>query len=221
MSHYHAEIIIPPTDDVEEAIEQVLAPFNENPPSTDDEESEWLTRHAFWDWYVIGGRWAGAKLVHGLDMEAFYAELQESEITVSNITMGKQTISPPSQMGKVDAIWRKRFPDSPFDSCPVFSNAGDRLHGDVLSLSQIDRGVVCATCIIAKPSYSDPLRLDAGYLVRRSIWNGVNHQDTMWDGTVGSALVAYDDNLTHASHEYRKDRIPTDDWLVVTVDYHS
>lgn len=56
--HYCLELIMPPTDDVKAAVEQILAPFREE--NTDPDAS----RQPFWDWYIVGGRWSGHKLKH-------------------------------------------------------------------------------------------------------------------------------------------------------------
>lgn len=45
--HFHLEVIMPPTTNVEGALEKIMAQFDEN-----NEDAS----HAFWDWYVIGGR---------------------------------------------------------------------------------------------------------------------------------------------------------------------
>ena len=56
--HMSALVIVPAedADNVERAVAELLAPYNEN--SFDYECGEW----AWWDWYVIGGRWAGEVL---------------------------------------------------------------------------------------------------------------------------------------------------------------
>lgn len=56
--HYHCETIMPPVKDVEIAVENILNPFNENVP----ESADYDPRDAFFDFYSIGGRFAGAKL---------------------------------------------------------------------------------------------------------------------------------------------------------------
>ncbi len=48
--HYHLEIILPPTEDIEKAIAEILQQFDEN-----EEENT----NSFWDWYQIGGRYTG------------------------------------------------------------------------------------------------------------------------------------------------------------------
>ena len=53
--HYHLEVIMPPTADISTALDDILKPFDE---SCEDEDLKSVT---FWDWYVIGGRWAGKK----------------------------------------------------------------------------------------------------------------------------------------------------------------
>src|SRR5262245_27782076 len=108
--HYHLEVILPPVDNVEQAIGQILEPFDENGKDEDGHRNS----HAFWDWYVVGGRWAGAKLQAMLDpkkLEEFNAELTKRKVTVSGIQAGKQELSPASQIPMVDALWNEFFPD--------------------------------------------------------------------------------------------------------------
>lgn len=47
--HYHCEIWFPTRAEIKSAIDKVMAPYCE----------EGSSKRAFWDWYVIGGRWAG------------------------------------------------------------------------------------------------------------------------------------------------------------------
>lgn len=92
--HYHLEIIMPPVDDVVAAVEQIMQPFDEN---AEDEYGNRNT-HTFWDFYVIGGRWAGAKLEAMLDPDekgVFFDAIQEKGITVAGLTCGKQRLDPP------------------------------------------------------------------------------------------------------------------------------
>ncbi|GAF91717.1 unnamed protein product, partial [marine sediment metagenome] len=97
--HYHCEIILPPTDAVESAIAEIMAPFDEN---NEDEETR---SPSFWDWYQIGGRWSGSKLTDHFDkdkLKNFHAELENRKVTVSGFQCGKQDISPASQIPMVD-----------------------------------------------------------------------------------------------------------------------
>jgi len=52
MGHYHAEVLIPSKENVEEQVEEIMSPYYEE---NEDEEAIKL-----WDWYMIGGRWKGA-----------------------------------------------------------------------------------------------------------------------------------------------------------------
>jgi len=52
--HFCLEIIMPPTQDVSAAVEQIMKRYDEN--GSDDDGCR--NSHAFWDWYVIGGRYA-------------------------------------------------------------------------------------------------------------------------------------------------------------------
>src|ERR1700756_1074148 len=170
--HYHLEIVMPPTDDVNAAVTQILAPFDENA-----ETSEYhSTNHAFWDFWNIGHRWSGAKLMAVLGKDRisdFHATLTKAGITVSGLQFGKQTLKPSDQAEKVNMMWRDAFPDSPVRECPIFDNyKGD--YGDVMPLRDCRQDMTCDHVIIAGPKY-DRSGLEAKYMVMESVWNGVTH----------------------------------------------
>ena len=151
--HCQCEIIIPPTDDVKSAIESIMAPFSEN---SGDEDHD--SRNAFWDFYVIGGRFAGEKLLAGLDkdkMDRFNQWCQDEKITVSGVVCGKQSLSPESQIEKVDTMWNELFPreDGLQVACPVFGHSNDQydsesiIDGDICQLGDA-KSVNCGRVII-------------------------------------------------------------------------
>ena len=49
--HYHMELLMPPTDDVEGAVKRALSPYMQG----EDDMPVW------WDWYTIGGAWKEVK----------------------------------------------------------------------------------------------------------------------------------------------------------------
>lgn len=224
--HYRAEIIMPPTDDVEQAVNQIMAPFYEGADGSDDYVSE----HRFWDWWQIGGRYSGAKLTDSYDkskIEAFYEWLRSEEITVSGLIMGKQEISPSSQIEKVDKKWNEIFPleSGQIVPCPLFAHAGLRLDGDILPLSK-SLNATAHRVIFAAPgldlhtkTYIAPLRVT--FMLQREAWNGVNFENTAWDGTVQTALEEFKNQNQLLNDEYKENCFPKNDWLVITVDYHS
>jgi hypothetical protein len=217
--HYRAEIIMPPTDDVEAAISLIMEPFDEN--SNDEDYSR---RNAFWDWWVIGGRWAGQKGIEQFAPEKvkeFYDWCSAEKITAHGVQCGKQEISPADQIPKVDSKWNEMFPrsDGKVVPCPIFRHSGDSIEGDILPLSEAKKATA-STVIFAGPSH-DGKKLEAKELFHQSIWNGVTHQDTSWNGTLSAALVAFEEKLKGYRDEYATTITPKDDWLVVTVDYHS
>lgn len=85
MIHYACEIVIPPTDNIEKSIEEVMRPFSENNEGDDRD------RNAFWYFYVIGGRFSGKKVLARFDkekMDAFHDELSKRKVTVSSLQCG-------------------------------------------------------------------------------------------------------------------------------------
>jgi hypothetical protein len=214
MSHYHLEIVMPPTDDVQKAVEKILAPFDED----NDEASG-----PFWDFWVIGGRWSGEKLTCALDktrMDAFFRALSDKRVTVHGLTCGKQEISPASQIPMVDALWREFFPDSPLKVCPLFRHFNDQYaHStdfpDVMPLKDVPVELTAERVIIVGPD------LQPASMLQQKFWNGVSWIDAKWDGKLTTALVMHRERLKGYRAEYAKQIDPQPDWLVITVDYHS
>ena len=218
MSHYHLEILMPPTDDVKAAVTQILAPFDEG-LDRDDEDAN---GHPFWDWWVIGGRWSGEKIVCAFSKErrdAFYAAMTEAKVTVSGIQCGKQTLQPAEQIAKVDAMWREHFPESPIKVCPLFDHYKGDI-GDVMKLEHVPDGLTASRVIVAAPNY-DGTKLEAVRMTEDEHWNGVSWIKTTWSGKFSDALAEHVKRLDGCADGYRDKCTPATDWLVVTVDYHS
>jgi hypothetical protein len=218
--HMHLEVLMPPTDNVESALAKIMAPFDEG--GTDEGGNP--NQHGFWDWYQIGGRWGGAKIEANLGKERladFNKALIERKVTVSGLQFGKQTLQPASQVGMVDALWREMFPDSGLSVCPLFDHAPKVIDGDICKLSEVPDGLTAERVIIAGPSWKDDGTFSAEYMISEDIWNGVMHVKTQWDGQFKTAIDAFAENIKSYRDDYREKRTPKDDWLVVTVDYHS
>lgn len=212
--HFHVEVIVPPTANIVEAVSRVMQ-FNEN-----DNE-----RHGFYDWYVVGGRWSGEKLLCGLDqakLDEFGQALKQAEVMVSGMQCGKQEIVKPEQVEYTDALWREMFPGKG-EHCPLFAHyndqyANDPINVDVCRVKDIPDGLTCEALLIGSVKTGGVRECE--YLLRKSIWNGVVHQDTTWDGSVKKALQMYADMIKDYREEYRETRRVKDDWLCVTVDCH-
>lgn len=234
--HYHCEIVLPPnTDNIAEAVESVMRPFDESP---DEEPEDFDSSDAFWDFYVIGGRWAGTKLIASYDPEKikeFRQWLADEGVTVSGVQCGKQELRPAEQIPKVDAKWNEMFPpkDGIAAPCPMFQHSNDQygkrgrgmIKGDICSLADAMK-VTCERVIFAGPSYDFEAKDWAGppgatFMLCDSTWNGVNHMQIKWDGRIGSAFEQFKDKLKHCKDTYRQAVEPQDDWITVTVDYHS
>ena len=222
--HAIVEIIMPPTGDVEGAIEKIMAGYDEN----GGDEENGPSKHAFWDFYVIGGRFAGAKLKSSLGNEKiskFYKVLRDAKVTVSGFTAGKQELQPASQIPAVDAMWREFFPDSGIDVCPLFKHSNDQydsgslLVGDICTLAELPPEHKAERVLFG--GWNDDGELTAKYMLSDTMWNCTNHQKTAWDGVIMSAVNEYTASLDGYKKEYKEKNSPKHDWLVVTVDYHS
>jgi hypothetical protein len=218
--HAKLEIIMPPVDNIEEAIAQIMAPFDENEPDN---------KHAFYDWYVIGGRYAGSKLTALFNKEKvdeFRQELINRKITVSAFQAGKEKIEPAAQIPMVDALWREFFPESTVKTCPLFAHYNDQYKNsegwpDVIPLSDLPDDYRAFRVIIAGLDWKDDGTLEAKHMIARSEWNGVSHIGAVWDENVKSALNQYIEKTENYKTDYKEKMQPKQDWLVVTVDYHS
>jgi hypothetical protein len=209
--HYPLEIIMPPTEDIEKAVEQILEEFSEH-----DEEN----RHSFWDWWVIGGRFSGIKLQASLNkksLHSFWEELKKEKITVGSFVAGKEDIKPESQIPKVDALWRKHFPNKS-NACPFFSHYDEKndesVLTDIIKLKDLPKKLSASHVIIAGKNHEGVF--SATNMFQKEIWNGVSYEETKWDGKVSTALESHISKI-----KTYKEVAPKEDWLVVTVDYHN
>lgn len=210
--HYHLEILMPPTDDVMSAVTTILAPFDENAEHA---------VHPFWDWWQLGGRYSGSKLEASASpdsISAFRAELHRLGVTVSGLVWGKQELQPASQAEAVDALWREMCPGAG-SVCPMFKHSGDSMSMDVCRLDAVPKSLTAFAFIHAAAGFKDELR--AQTMLRRDLWNGVTHQSTDWSGNVAEAIGRAVKTCERYKDEYAAKVIPQQDWLVVTVDYHT
>jgi hypothetical protein len=233
--HHHCEIVIPPTTDIEGAVASVMKKFDEN--QQDDEEGYGYSKHAFWDFWVIGGRWAGHKLIAKYDetkIDEFYAWINAEKITVSGVQCGKPELSPASQIPKVDAKWNEMFPSAIPIKCPLFQHSnnqygeglGGTLPHDVARLSEVPERLTCSRVIFAGPRYESKSKgysgpLEAKFMLAEDAWNGCNHMKVDWDRKLTTAVAKCRENFKNYKAEYVEKILPKDDWLAVTVDYHS
>lgn len=227
--YHHCEIVMPPTDDVNAALESVLKPFDES-----DEDNA----HPFWDFWVIGGRWAGTKLMAKYDdakLKEFHQWMQDQKITVSGFLCGKEELKPAIQIQKVDAKWNELFPHESGEQhpCAMFRHSNDQygrdgtgaMPGDICLLSECN-GVKCSRVIVAGPGWDRERKEHCGspeatFMICDSVWNGANHMKVAWDGTLAGAMKQCRKNMDNYADDYREMVTPRDEWLVVTVDFHS
>ena len=206
--HYHLEIIMPPTDKIDEKIEEILEPFKEG-----------TNNYGFWDWWQLGGRWNNIKLTHGLNLKEFYEELSKQKITVSSVVFGKEGLRPESQIELVDKIWQEFFPDHPSKVCPLFDHyKSDGCEVTLLKNTPLD--LKCERVIIAAKCTFDE-KIEAKFMIAKSIWNGTNSMPVNWKGTLEHAIEMHNEHINGYKPEYIEEVTPASDWLCVTVDYHN
>ncbi len=214
--HYHLEIIMPPVDDVEKAVEQIMAPFDENQP----DDSEHFGKNSFWDYYSIGGRFGGSHLQSRYSAEAIEGcerEMNEVGVKVKGIQFGRPELAGSESKRKAMEVWSRHFPSEP--ECWFFTNGQRDL--DVCKLSEVGEHLTAFHLIIASPDWADDSALSAREMTSQSIWNGVSIVDTSFDGFVMKFLAGMEEKKSKATDEWKAKHLPTQDWLAVTVDYHS
>lgn len=89
MSHAAVLIALDPTDDVDSAIEEQMAPF--------DEGAEWFADGSRWDWYVVGGRFTGT--LDGYDPNA-----DDRNYATCRLCAGTGKRLPPPNVGPGDHL---------------------------------------------------------------------------------------------------------------------
>lgn len=217
--HFHLEIVMPPSKNIQKSIKNVMRDFDENRKNS---------YHPFWDFYVIGGRWAGEKISCALDKEKrkeFFEELNKRNITVMGLSCGKNELSPKEQIPRVDALWNEFFPDAPVNVCPFFKHFNDQYEDnlrfpDVCTLKEMPKNLEAERVIIASKGLNRQVT-KAQNMLQTDFWNGVSQVKSKWDGLVKSAIDWHNDEIKTYNPDYIKIATPQDDWLVITVDYHS
>ncbi len=201
-----------------------MAPYSE---SYEDEDGE-SNSNAFWDWYVLGGRFSGTRIeqqFEGPMLDKFYEALKEKKVTVSGLQCGKQKLQPSSQIPEVDRLWQEHFPEGG-EVCPLFDHFNNQYNDsdgfpDVIKLKDLHEKEHASKVIIAKEHWKDKGKLDIAFMIEESYWNGVDFVDSSWKGGVLEAVNMLKEKLDTYKKDYKERNMPKDDWLVVTVDYHS
>lgn len=222
--HHRLEVILPQPDGfvfdeagislLETTLGPLLEPFSEYAPE------EIASTCTFFDYWIIGGRWSGDKLIARLDPDtiaAFNAELNSMKLTISAVQAGKPSLQPESQADQVNDLWQRYFPDCLYP-CPYFMSPWEHTLSDICTVGQIPDGLTAHRVMIFGPTYRGFTTLHTHYA--REVWLGSNYMKTDWDGNVMAAIHKHQLRFSNDSDFARKARVQ-DDWLSVTVDYHS
>ena len=197
MSHHHVELIMPPTDlGIQEQVGNILYPLSMWVPERAEAEDY------LYDWFTIGGRFAGTKLCLRLDPERlrqFWDELHGEAFntdTDSSIFMGERWWGT-SDLPKIDALWRKWFPEDEVGAYPLspYYPAGD------WDICRVDRL---------------PDNLTAHAVVFQIAVE-------VYDRTKGEWLrTDFDGSVRKALRRCRAGGVePANDWLAITLDAHN
>ena len=214
--HYRLELIAPAGTDIEKALNYLQEePPHGIDPNGDDWDEDWIgPGKGILDGYEIGGRWTGAhvKALHNKEqIDHFYSLLKDLGVKQCGVQMGKPTLASHSP-AEIDALWRETFPDSPLPRCPIFDYA--RFEDlDIVPVKDLSPTDTAAVVYIVNDTNGHVHR----WMRQRSLWNGINIENTNWDGNIRFAIVEHNQYV-------RNWTIPlqvTDDWLATTIDIHS
>lgn len=228
--HSIVEIIVPADRgaDIVSAVKEVMDHFllRAGDGETPADHTDWF------DWYTVGGRYSGEKLKASLDpdrLKEFWDELQARGTTVSGIRFGKPDLQPASQIPVVDALWREFFPGKS-NACVLFSHARDQYGrdgvspDDVCRVADIPPRYGCERLILAASLNG---KLKPVRMLAKTFWNGVQHQNTAFDGLALAAATKWieadregDEGLAAVGGKSYRDYL-NGDWLAVTVDVHD
>lgn len=233
--HAIAEVVVPPKfkPDLNLWVGRVMDYFLKG--EGEGAKADW------WDFWKIGGRFSGHKTLSRIPADrlaAFNKELARRKVTVSGMIFGREELQPASQIPEVDGLWREWFPGHG-ERCPLFQHAyqahlqGPHRHveyfdHDVCTVAEVPDDLKCVRLLVFGHSPDYPAEVRGVRHLVTEFWNGVEHQDTKFDGKVKPALDAMirgvgrpprdrEDYKTKELRAFGFDK----DWLVVTVDYHN
>lgn len=246
MSRAHCEVVIPPMPGseitspdaatwgdlyVDSVIGKVMRRFFKKGTPRDDLD-------AFHESHIIGGNFAGTKLLSKCDpnrLQAFRYWLYTGESLAAELTLfgTLQIRDDPASQLKVDEKWNEMFPSGQFVPCPLFPHGRpdpfaalrpgggmkSTLPGDVMRLAEVPARLTCDRAIVVAPSRNKETghqELDAVFMVPSM---SSRFLGTLWNGTLLGAvdlhrLLSQDQAATSAPC------LPTADWLAVTVEYY-
>jgi len=194
--HYHCEIYVSEINNIEDQIEEIMEPFQEEYHEEKDEMS------GFWDWWQIGGRWTGA---HSDKYDPQKDERNLEECWVCNGTG--------LRIDDVGIQAREEDPSYTCNGCGDYNQKmkrwefGEYGKGitlkwptqwaeayeiDVMPLDRVKEDFTCHTLIANGNAY------------QKEKWDGDNWVKTEFDGNVKNML----------------EKLKIDKGFLVTVDYH-
>ncbi len=204
--HNHVELIMPPSPvvEIQERVRELLYPLSQSAAEMAG------TTGRLYDWYQIGGRFAGTKMSLRLDPERlhkFRQELYGEAFTNDTrpVLLGQQRFWGTPDLPTVDALWRKWFPEEEAGACPLFDHypTGDQ---DICRVDRIPDNLTAHAVVVGNED-------KVVFQLHTEIWDSTRSefQDTDFDGSVLNAL--------------RQGRAcgvePSKNWLAVTLDCHG
>lgn len=190
-------------------LEEILGPWDENAPDG--------TRnpHGFFDYWDLGGRWSGSKLIFRLKKQLgnglineFQTKLSDMGVTVSAIQFGKQELTP-NWVKPVDDLWKDMTGRD--ERCPMFAHSDSVIEGDICPAQDVLDFECCRVIIANLPSgYKPGDKMEIVHIQNEAVWNGVNYEKTAWNGKIGDAI-----------ENSRLHDVVGNDWISVTIDTHS
>lgn len=227
--HVHLEVLVPPTDNPVDDVETLLKPFDE---SAEDEEG--YSRYTFWDWWVIGGRWSCSHLLADIGkgrMDKFVEEMPKYKVSGVQTAGGlyEVPVEPDGVRDELLELWKVHFPEYA-EQCPFWGLTDQYDRGgrpnDIVPAGSISKSLTCSQLLIGwRPKETiRPL-----LMLQDDFYNGVSWQDSAWDGKVLASIEAHNEKTRARKdgaregwwEEYGSRQVVGEDWLAVTVDYHT
>lgn len=202
--HYHAEIYLESLDNLNEQLEKIMKPYNENleveKVTNEDGYTYWDNPKSFWDWWQIGGRWTG---IH----DDYDPEKDPENIEVCYICGGTG-----KRMDKLGVIERIKNPSYTCNGCGHYVLETEtwahgeygpgkclkwptnwkQYKGDIIPVSKIKKDLECYTLIVKENVY------------HKKEWNGEDFIKTDFDGNVSKRL----------------NELGIKEGYLITIDYH-
>ena len=225
--HEHLEMFLPPqaSENIEVWITNLLTPFAVH---YKDEQYGDPNPYAFYDYYRIGGGYAGRHLLQRIDPDGSRTREIWADYRALFDNQKHRDLDDEAVELRHRNLWRNHFPDGG-PICPLFQS-NVKVESDICLVGELAPGLTAARMFVAQNRNGDtagelPEHLNMHsvcfYMLCVEVWNGANLQRTDWNGLVSDGIERQQAHVRqHYRQEFYQDYAINDDWLVATIDYH-